>query len=125
MNLMRRRLTGKEFEIAMDQGEEGRIVRLGGRLNIDTSPALRDQLRTILRAQSPERVIVDLTEVTYIDSSGIATLIEALKMARMRQTTLCVQGLQGRLLHFFQATGILTLFETSDCGSPPSVSKVS
>lgn len=109
----------------MDRGEEGRIIRLRGRLNIDTSPALRDQLLTMLRARSPERVIVDLTDVTYIDSSGIATLIEGLKMARMSQTTLCMQGLQGRILHFFQATGILTLFETSDCGNPPSVSKVS
>ena len=116
---------GKEGQIAMDHGEEGRVVRLRGRLNIDTSPSLRDQLLTMLRAPSPERVIVNLTDVTYIDSSGIATLIEGLRMARMRQTTLCLQGLQGRLLHFFQATGILTLFETSDCGSPPSVSKVS
>lgn len=109
----------------MDPVEEGRVVRLRGRLNIDTSPAFRDQLLAMLRAQTPEGVIVDLTDVTYIDSSGIATLIEGLKMARMRQTTFCLQGLQGRLLHFFQATGLLTLFETSDCGSAPSVSRVS
>lgn len=125
MNVLHRRLAGRGLEIAMDHGEEGCIVRLRGRLNIDTSPALRDQLLTMLRTRSAERVIVDLTDVTYIDSSGIATLIEGLKMARMSQTALCMQGLQGRILHFFQATGILTLFETTDCGSPTSVSKVS
>ena len=112
-------------EIAMDHCEEGRIVRLHGRLNIDSSSALRDQLLTMLREKSPEPVIVDLTDVTYIDSSGIATLIEGLKMARICQTTLCLQGLQGRLLQFFQATGILTLFGKSDSGSPPSESGVS
>lgn len=125
MNVLHRRLAGRGLEIAMDHGEGGCIVRLRGRLNIDTSPALRDQLLTMLRTRSAERVIVDLTDVTYIDSSGIATLIEGLKMARMSQTALCMQGLQGRILHFFQATGILTLFETTDCGSPTSVSKVS
>jgi anti-sigma B factor antagonist len=79
----------------------------------------------MLRKQPPEAVIVDLTDVSYIDGSGIATLIEGLKIARQRQTTLCLQGLQGRLLHFFQVTGISALFETNGCGSASSVSKVS
>ncbi len=113
------------LEITVHHGDEGCIVRLRGRVNIDSSPALRDQLMAMLRAQSPEAVIVDLTDVTSIDSSGIATLIEGLKIARQQQTTLCLQGLKDRLLHFFQVTGISTLFETNGCGSASSMSKVS
>src|SRR5215470_2797832 len=113
------------LEITVHHGDEGSIARLRGRLNIDSSPALRDRLLSMLGAQSPEGVIVDLTDVSYIDSSGIATLIEGLKIARLRQTTLCVQGLQGRLLHLFQVTGMSTLFEKSGCGSASSESKVS
>ena len=79
----------------------------------------------MLRAQSPKAVIVDLTDVSYIDSSGIATLIEGLRMARSRQTTLCLQGLHGRLLQLFQVTGMSALFEKSGCGSASSMSKVS
>ena len=113
------------LQIAEHHGEEGSIVRLRGRLNIDSSPALRDRLLALLQVQLPQAVVVDFTEVSYIDSSGIATLIEGLKLAHVRQTTLCVQGLQGRLLHLFQVTGISTLFEKSGCGSTSSVSKVS
>jgi anti-sigma B factor antagonist len=113
------------LEIAVHHGDEGSTVRLRGRVDIDSSPALRDQLIAILRKQSPEAVIVDLTDVSYIDGSGIATLIEGLKIARQRQTTLCLQGVQGRLVHFFQVTGISTLFEKNACGSTSSVSKVS
>jgi anti-sigma B factor antagonist len=113
------------LEITLQHDDRDVIVRLRGRLNIDSSPALRDRLLLLLRAQSPEPVIVDLTDVTYIDSSGIATLIEGLKSARMRQTTLCVQGLQGRLLHLFQVTGMSALFEKSGCGSTSSVSQES
>jgi anti-sigma B factor antagonist len=109
----------------MHHGDEGSILRLRGCLNIDSSPALRDRLLAMLGAQSSEAVIVDLTDVSYIDSSGVATLIEGLRMARTRQTTLCLQGLQGRLLHLFQVTGISTLFEKNGCGSTSSVSKVS
>jgi anti-sigma B factor antagonist len=113
------------LEIAIDHGEKGSIVRLRGRLNIDSSPALRDQLLAMLQAPSPQAVIVNFSDVTYIDSSGIATMIEALGMARMRQTTLCLQGVQGRLLNLFQIIGISTLFEKNGCGSASSVSQVS
>jgi anti-sigma B factor antagonist len=114
-------LTTEGLEIAIDHREEGSIVRLRGRLNIDSSPALRDQLLAILQAQSPQPVIVDFSDVSYVDSSGIATMIEGLGMARMRQTTLCLQGLQGRLLHLFQAIGISDLFEKNGCRSAASV----
>ena len=117
--------TTEDLEIAIDHGEEVSIVRLRGRVNIDTSPALRNQLLAMLQAQSPQAVIVDFSDVSYVDSSGIATVVEGLGMARMRQTTLCLQGLQGRILHLFQVIGILTLFERNGCGSTSSVSQVS
>src|SRR5262245_23567913 len=99
------------LKITVRSGDEGMMICLRGRFNIVSSPAVRNRLLLLLRAQSHEPVIVDLTDVTYLDSSGIATLIEGLKIARMRQTRLCVQGLQGRLLHLFQVTGMSTLFE--------------
>ncbi len=112
------------FEITVLPGDEGSTLCLRGRLNIDSSPAFRDRLLSILQAHSPQAVIVDFSEVSYLDSSGIATLIEGLKIARMRQTTLCVQGLQDRLLHLFQVIGMTTLFEKNGCGSASSASKV-
>ena len=107
-------MTGS-LEITLQHDERGALVRLRGRFNIDSSPAVRDRLLILLQGQPLESVIVDLTDVTYIDSSGIATLIEGLKLARMRQTKLCVLGLRGRLLHLFQVTGMSALFEQSGC----------
>jgi anti-sigma B factor antagonist len=117
--------TTEGLEITIDHGEQGSTVRLRGRLNVDSSPALRDQLLAILQAESPRPVIVDFSDVSYVDSSGVATVVEGLGMARKQRTTLCLQGLQGRLLHFFQVTGISALFEKSGCGSASSGSQVS
>ena len=117
--------TTEELEIAIDHEEAGSIVRLRGRLNINSSPALRDRLLTMFRAQPPQAVIVDFSDVSYVDSSGIATVVEGLGMARMRQTTLCLRGLQGRLLHLFQVIGVSTLFEKKGCGSASRMSEVS
>ena len=112
------------LEIVIHEGKEGITMRLCGRLNIDSSPALGDRLVASLQAQSPRSVIVDFSDVSYVDSSGIATLIEGLKMARQRQTILCLRGLRGRLLHLFEVTGMSTLFEKSGCVSASSESKV-
>ena len=113
------------LEITVDHGAGGIVVRLRGHVGIDSSPELRDRLLGILRGQSAKALTVDLTNVPYVDSSGIATLIEALKIARHRQTKFCLRGLQSSLLHLFQITGLLTLFETNGCGNASSAPKVS
>ena len=115
----------EDLEIAVSNRDEGILVRLRGRVTIDSSPALRDRLMALLRAQSPKAIIVDLSDVSYLDSSGLATLIEGLGVARMRQTTLCVQGLHGRLLQLFEATRLSSLFEKNGCAGVSSVSQVS
>ncbi len=118
-------VTASDLEITEDAGEEGTLVNLRGRLSIDSSPAFRDLPLVILRRLPPAAVVVDLSEVSYMDASGVATLVEGLKTARNRQTTLCLQGLQGRVRHLFEVTGLLTLFETTGCGSTTSAAKVS
>ena len=118
-------VTATDLEVTVDEGQEGTLVRLQGRLSIDSSPAFRDRLLATLRRQSRAAVIVDFTEVSYIDASGVATLVEGLKTARNHQTELCLHGLQGRVRHLFEVTGLLTLFETGSCSSASSAAKVS
>jgi anti-sigma B factor antagonist len=107
--------SAESLDIAVNRVEEGTIVRLRGRLGIDSSPDLRDCLLAVLHGEPPKTVVVDLTDVSYVDTSAIATLLEALKIARSRQITLCVKGLQSRLVRLFELTGLMTLFETSGC----------
>ena len=116
-------VTHTSLEIIAHDGEEG-IVRLRGRVGIDSSPAFRERLQGMLQVELPKTVIVDLTEVSYMDSSGIATLIEGLKIAYEQQKTLRLRGLQGGLLQLFQATGIFALFEDG-FGKRSSVEQVS
>jgi anti-sigma B factor antagonist len=108
---------GDSLGITVDHGEERAFVRLHGRLVIDSSPDLRDRLLVMLEGQPPKTIIVDLTEVSYMDDSGIATLLEALKVARNRQVTLCLKGLQGRMARLFEVTGLQAVFETDGCKS--------
>jgi anti-sigma B factor antagonist len=97
-------------EINIASSSDGAVVSLCGRVDIDSSPAVRDRLLALLNAPHPSSVTIDLSAVTHIDSSGIATLIEALKVARAHKTEMRLQGLEDRLLRFFDITGILSLF---------------
>jgi len=92
------------------------LVRLNGRTTVVSSPDLRDRLLEVLSDEPSHRVVtVDLTGVTHIEASGIATLIEALKIGRHREITFRLQGLGGSVLRLFEVTGVLALFEASDC----------
>jgi len=113
-----------DLKMTVDDSEGSTLVRLNGRLNIHSSPMLRDRLIAMLGGGPPKIVMVDLANVSYIDASGIATMIEALKIARNHQSELRLKGLQGRVLHLFEVTGMLPLFETSSPGSSSAVSKV-
>lgn len=108
----------------MDENNQGTLVRVRGRLSLDSSPAFRDQLLGLLRRQSAKIIVVDVTELSYLETSGLATLIEGLRIARNRQETLCLKGLQGRVLRLFEVTGLLHLFETNGCKSAATGLKV-
>ena len=70
-------------------------------------------------------LIIDLSELSYIDCSGIATLIEALRIAHQRHTNLQLRGVRDGPRHLLEVTGLLRLFETDGRTDHSSVSKVS
>jgi|SRR5580700_1287374 anti-anti-sigma factor len=101
------------LEIAVDRSGSDVIVHLNGRIDVDSSPDVRDRLLAILSGkQLLHAVTVDLSDVNHIEASGIATLVEALKIAGPRQIRLHLQGLHGSVLRLFEVTGLLPLFET-------------
>ena len=115
--------TTNGLEITVDHAEGGTLVRLNGRVDIYSSPVLRDRLIALLGGRSPQPVEVDLANASYVDASGIATLVEGLRIARNRQTKLCLKGLQGRMFHLFEVAGIQELFARNGCGSTSSPPK--
>ena len=57
------------------------VVTPDGDIDLSKSTELRAQLQPLL-AQQPEKLVIDLHAVPYMDSSGLATLIEALQITR-------------------------------------------
>jgi anti-sigma B factor antagonist len=73
---------GKAIEVAVEDRGGDRVVSVRGRLTIETSPELLEQLRKAVK-RAP-RLKVDLSGVEFLDSSGISVLIQGLKLAQER-----------------------------------------
>ena len=109
------------LEITVDRSGNDAIVRPRGQINVYSSPDLRDSLQAILSTEPlPRTVTVDLAGVPNIETSGVATLIEALRTARHHQIRFCLQGLDSSVLRLFEVTGVLTLFDRGSRGKEVS-----
>ena len=98
------------IEIEVESGRDT-TVQLKGRIDVDSSPDVRDRLRAILlKDPLPHSVSVDLDGVTSIEASGIATLVESLKVARDRGIRFHLQG-HGSVLQLLESAGLLALFD--------------
>ena len=88
----------------------GVLLVVEGQVDMHTSPELRRHLRQALAARSTP-IVTDLTEVSFIDSSGLATLIEALQGVGQYGGELRLAGLQPVVRNLFQLSNLSTIFQ--------------
>ena len=86
-------------------------VSLSGRITIDSSPDLRELLLGQLESSTCQILTVDFHEVAYVDTSGLALLVEILKAARTQGKAFHLSGLQERPRYLLEATRLLHLFD--------------
>ena len=92
-------------------------VAVHGRITIETSGEMRRMLSDALRAK-PANVSVDLSDVSYIDTSGLATLVEAARIARRQGTRLILGGgNQDQPRYLFEITHLDRLLDMAGRGA--------
>ena len=80
-----------------------RVLSLEGEIDLHVSPRIAAELRALIK-QHPEKLVIDLSKVSYIDSSGLAMLIDAMQK---------VEGYRGKLYLVGMQPDIQLIFETS------------
>jgi anti-sigma B factor antagonist len=85
------------------------IIDVTGDIDMGTSPGLRKTLLESLK-KTP-RLVVNMREVRYVDSSGIASLVEVLKEARNKEKKLVLFGLNATVRHVLQLARLAKIFE--------------
>ncbi|MDQ6981906.1 MAG: STAS domain-containing protein [Mariprofundus sp.] len=101
--------TSLKFE-RTDEDDNHVLLRLHGDVTIHTSPRLREQLKPLLNASTRE-IRVALEHVDFMDSSGIATLVEGLQWARLTGGRFVLSGLSENVRDVFELAKLDTVFE--------------
>lgn len=91
--------------------EQSRALSIQGRITVDTSSAMRRTIADALNTR-PRLVTVDFSGVTYVDTSGLATLLEVNRIAREQGTRLVLEGVHDQprqLLDFCRIDHLLDI----------------
>lgn len=85
------------------------LVRVNGRLDQTLTPQLEAVLNDILDKETYQ-IIVDLTQVNYVNSGGLRCLVSVWRKARQQEGDLVLSGLNERLAEIFSMVGFDKVF---------------
>jgi anti-sigma B factor antagonist len=104
---------GDDFRISVRDDAGRKIVTVEGEVDVATAPALRDELYRLIE-QGTSEVVVDLSGMDFIDSTGLGVFVGALRRARESGGGIELRGLQPSARKVFDITGLSSAFTIAD-----------
>ena len=104
------------MRLVSDTQERIRVLALGGEIDLHFAPVFRTLLEQPAKV-APVAFILDLAEVTFIDSSGIAVIIEHLRSSTRRSNVFCIGGMSEAVKQIFEIIHLekaMPVFETRE-----------
>ncbi len=98
-----------ELQIRDEQDGAMCVLTLQGEVDVYTAPALKEKLVNNIE-QGCNNVLVDMEDVTFIDSSGLGVLVSALRRARERGGSVRIRCTRDNILKIFRITGLDKVF---------------
>ena len=103
------------MEIKVQKLDKDAVIKLSGRLDMSTSPDLRKAAFTLLNKGKCSNLTVDFAQVSFVDTSGLATLLEILVATKERRRRLTLSGVHDKIRYLIEVNGLTGFFsiETS------------
>jgi len=86
------------------------VLAVGGDVDLHTAPQLRDRIRTLVD-EGTRRLVVDMTGVEFLDSTGLGTLLGSRKQLVALDGRLALAGLSDHVLKVFEITSLDQVFD--------------
>lgn len=99
------------MQIAARHSDRMTILDISGDIDLANSPAMRKVLLGEIKDKHTPKVLLNLKNVRYIDSSGIASLVEGLKAARDNGARLILYGLSPSVREVLELSRLQKIFE--------------
>ncbi len=101
------------MEIKVEREGSRSVVYVSGDIDLHSSPKLRETVLDLFQKRGQEKVILNLSKVPYVDSSGIASLVEGLQEAKKKNARFVLVGLNESPRHVLELTRLLNVFEVA------------
>jgi anti-sigma B factor antagonist len=101
-------------QISARHSDSTTIFDISGDIDLANSPEVRKALLREVREKRTPRVVMNLSKVRYIDSSGVASLVEGLKASRDLNLRFILFGLSPSAREVLQLSRLLKIFEVYD-----------
>lgn len=102
------------MQISARRQEKVTIFDLSGDIDFAHSPEVRQSLLGEIQESRTPRVVINLSKVHYIDSSGVASLVEGLKASRDLGSRFILFGLSTSAREILQLSRLIKVFEIYD-----------
>jgi anti-sigma B factor antagonist len=107
---------------ALEDGAGSVVLRVAGAVDVYSAERLRAALEPVL-TDGPTRVLLECSDLDFIDSTGLGVLIAAAKRLRACEGTLALSALPERLMKIFRITGLTRVFAFHDTPGMPRASR--
>lgn len=99
------------MDLGLDVTERDRwsVLAVFGEVDVATAPRLRERLIELVN-QGKHHLVVDLSGVDFLDSTGLGVLVGALKRVRTQDGELALVCSEPRVLKVFEITGLTKVF---------------
>lgn len=93
------------LEIERQDNGDAKVLLVKGEVDVYTAPKLKEALVPLTKHEGA-KVIVDLEDVSYMDSTGLGVFIGALKSTKEYNSELRLVSMQDRVRRLFEITGL-------------------
>ena len=101
------------LEIQIEETDNFAIVSIAGEVDLYSSPKIRKDLIKIINKKLPI-IIMNLNQVSYMDSSGVATMVEGLQLTERYDGRFYLCGLNSNVREVFALSRLDTVFSIYD-----------
>jgi anti-sigma B factor antagonist len=97
------------MNIICEKRETGSLVQVNGRMDAVSAPAFEKECIEVIDG-GETKVVVDLSDLEYISSAGLRSILASAKKAKKVGCTMQFCGLSGMVQEVFQVSGLGTMF---------------
>jgi anti-anti-sigma factor len=106
-------LRSTEFTVQLENDPRGVVLTLGGELDLSSAPELERALQAAA-AQTDARILFDLTELSFMDSTGVSVLVRAKQDADAAGRVIALRAPNGQVRRLLELVGLLDRLDVEE-----------